>query len=97
MFIFIDSHNCLLFFVIFTQAYCYFGDNLIKLEKCGEAIRCSQESFKRIEILSPLIKEYFKMKSYGSAPKQDQTAFFQRIKANLTRIKDKCERENNLM
>lgn len=37
------------------------------------------------------------MKSYGSAPKQDQTGFFQRIKSSLTRIKDKCERENNLI
>ncbi|XP_015786372.1 BRO1 domain-containing protein BROX [Tetranychus urticae] len=77
--------------------YSFYGDNLLNMEKSGEAIRCCQEAMKRIEVLAPLSKEYFKMKGYGAAPKSDQTGFFQRVKACLTRIKDKCERENGMI
>ncbi|XP_074596643.1 BRO1 domain-containing protein BROX-like [Brevipalpus obovatus] len=77
--------------------YSFYGDNLLAMEKCGEGVKCCQEAAKKLEVLAPLCKEYSKMKGQGAAPKLEQTAFFQHVRATVNRLKDKCERENTLI
>jgi hypothetical protein len=39
-----------------AQAYCYFGQDLLAQDKCGDAIKCLEESRKRM-IFFNLIKK----------------------------------------
>ncbi|KAI1284937.1 BRO1 domain-containing protein BROX [Halotydeus destructor] len=80
-----------------AYAYCYLGDNLLSLEKCGEAIRTLQESEKSYSTAVQVFSEYSKMKGPGSSAKCDRHLFFRNCKPLITRIKDKCDRENGMI
>lgn len=73
------------------------GESLLAQEKCGEAIRALQESEKFYEVSVKLCKEYSKMKSMGTSAKIDQHLFFRNLRPLVSRIKDKCVRENGFM
>ena len=69
-------------FIYEAYAYAFHGDNLLTLEKCGEAIKASEESAKRLETIFNLCKEYSKMKGVGLAPRYETFMYFGRLKAN---------------
>lgn len=94
---FSETHIRPISIFFYQKTYSFYGDYLLSLEKCGEAVKCCQEALKRLEVLDPLCKEYTKMKGSGVAPKYETSLFFQRIKAAIYRIKEKCDRENTLM
>lgn len=79
------------------EAYCYLGESLLEQEKCGEAIRALEESEKFYETAVKLCKDYTKMKSVGTSAKIDEHLFFRKLRPLVTRIKDKCVRENGFM
>jgi hypothetical protein len=73
------------------------GESLLEQEKCGEAIRALEESEKLYEIAVKLCKDYTKIKSIGTSAKIDEHLFFRKLRPLVTRIKDKCIRENGFM
>ena len=80
-----------------TYAYVYHGDNLLSLEKCGDAIRALQEAEKNYQAAVAVCKEYEKLKGPGKSAKPQEHLFFRKLSPLLKRIKDKCIRENGLM
>ena len=82
---------------LILQAYAYLGENLLSLEKCGEAIRALQESEKYYNFAVDVCKEYTKLKGPGVSAKPEQHLFFRKLKPLIARIKEKCERENGMM
>lgn len=80
-----------------TYAYVYHGDNLLSLEKCGDAIRALQEAEKTYQAAVAVCKEYEKLKGPGKSAKPQEHLFFRKLSPLLKRIKDKCIRENGLM
>ncbi|XP_015511859.2 BRO1 domain-containing protein BROX isoform X1 [Neodiprion pinetum] len=80
-----------------SYAYNYCGENLLSMDKCGEAIKALEESEIFLNKAKALCQEYGK--THGPAPrvKPDQHAVFKRL-APLVRITlDKCRRENGFI
>ncbi|RWS24291.1 BRO1 domain-containing protein BROX-like protein [Leptotrombidium deliense] len=80
-----------------SYAYCYLGENLLSLDKCGEAIKALQEAEKNLQMAQELCKEYEKFKGPGKTAKLDQHLFFRSLSPLVKRIKEKCERENGMI
>ncbi|XP_014234633.1 BRO1 domain-containing protein BROX-like [Trichogramma pretiosum] len=80
-----------------SYAYSYCGDNLLAMDKCGQAIRALKESKACLEKSMAFCKEY--SKTTGPAPrvKPDQHLVFKRLAPLVQRTLDKCERENSLI
>ncbi|XP_058808931.1 BRO1 domain-containing protein BROX-like isoform X2 [Phymastichus coffea] len=80
-----------------SYAYNYCGENLLGMDKCGEAIRALKESNVCLVKAKTLCQEYGKM--HGPAPrvKPDQHAVFRRLAPLVQRTLEKCERENGLI
>lgn len=80
-----------------SYSYNYCGENLLAMDKCGEAIRALKESELCLIKAKTLCQEYSKI--HGPAPrvKPDQHAVFKRLAPLVTRTLDKCERENGLI
>lgn len=92
----------LCFQIIFSQlkAYCFFGENLLEQEKCGDAIKALEESEKHLAIATKLCRQYGTIKmavKNGISAKIDEHLFFRNLRPLVTRIKDKCIRENGFM
>ncbi|RWS10874.1 BRO1 domain-containing protein BROX-like protein, partial [Dinothrombium tinctorium] len=79
-----------------AYAYCYLGENLLSLDKCGEAIRALQEAEKCLATAKELCKEYEKAKGVGSTAKISENLFFRSLSPLIKRTKEKCERENGM-
>jgi 5,10-methylenetetrahydrofolate reductase len=79
------------------QAFCYYGENLLALERCGEAIRSLQEAEKLVNLTLLNCKEYNKLKGIGLAARPETHPALKQMQAMVKRVKDKCERENGLM
>ncbi|KAJ8688221.1 hypothetical protein QAD02_024016 [Eretmocerus hayati] len=80
-----------------SYAYNYCGENLLAMDKCGEAIRALKESEACLTKAKTLCQEYGK--THGPAPrvKPDQHAVFKRLAPLVQRTLDKCQRENGLI
>ncbi|KAM0729734.1 BRO1 domain-containing protein BROX [Formica fusca] len=80
-----------------SYAYNYCGENLLAMDKCGEAIRAMQESESCLKKAKALCQEYGK--THGPAPrvKPDQHAVFKRLAPIVKLTLDKCNRENGLI
>ena len=79
------------------QAYCYHSENLLSLEKCGDAVRAAQESERRYESAVAVCADYEKAKGPGKSAKPQEHLFFRKLLPLLRRTRDKCVRENGLM
>ncbi|UXI17349.1 hypothetical protein NH340_JMT03292 [Sarcoptes scabiei] len=82
-----------------SYAFCYLGESLLEEEKCGEAIRALEESSKHFNKATKLCREYSSIKDHRSGlnAKIDEHQFFRNLRPLVTRIKEKCERENGFM
>lgn len=80
-----------------SYAYNYCGENLLAMDKCGEAIRALQESEACLKKAKMLCQEYGK--THGPAPrvKPDQHLVFRRLAPIVKLTLDKCNRENGLI
>ena len=91
------SKKTLLIINLQMQAFCFYGENLLALERCGDAIRSLQESEQLLQQLTVDCKEYKKLKGVGMAARPEQHPAVQRLHGLVKRTKDKCERENGLL
>jgi hypothetical protein len=80
-----------------AYAYAFCGENLLALEKCGEAIRALQESETFYNMAVDMCKEYTKIKGSGVSAKPEQHLFFRKLQPLIQRTKEKCERENGMI
>ncbi|XP_012277681.1 BRO1 domain-containing protein BROX [Orussus abietinus] len=80
-----------------SYAYNYCGENLLAMDKCGEAIKALQESEACLTRAKALCQEY--TKTHGPAPrvKPDQHTVFKRLAPIVKLTLDKCNRENGLI
>ncbi|XP_064623188.1 BRO1 domain-containing protein BROX-like [Lineus longissimus] len=80
-----------------AYAYTYHGEMLLKEDKCGEAIRSVQESVKYIDKADAAGKEYANAKGPGTTCKPWEHAFFRKLRPDVGRTLEKCERENGFI
>jgi len=80
-----------------AQAYCYFGQDLLGQDKCGEAIKCLQESLKLYDETKNICQIYANLKGAGTQAVPERHQFFKNLGANIARIAEKCDRENGMM
>ena len=80
-----------------AYAYNYLGESLLAEDKCGEAIRCLQESKACYSKAAQMASEYAKTKGAGTTAKPEKHLFFRRLAPMLTRTLEKCERENGFI
>jgi len=80
-----------------AYAYNYQGESLLAEDKCGDAIRCLQESQSCYNKAGLMATEYAKVKGPGTQAKPDKHNFFKRLAPMLSRTLEKCERENGFI
>ncbi|KAJ1521033.1 hypothetical protein ONE63_002745 [Megalurothrips usitatus] len=84
------------FYMAYAFTYC--GENLLALDKCGEAIRGLQEAQTHYEKAAALCKVYSTTK--GPAPRTgrpDYFSFFKKLALRFKLTLEKCERENGFI
>lgn len=84
-------------FDFWFQAYSYCGQNLLSLDKCGEAIRALKQSERCYNRALELCKPYSKAHGTAKPVKPDGHPFFQKLSPIVKITLDKCERENGFM
>jgi len=80
-----------------AYAYNYLGESLLAEDKCGEAIRCLQESKACYSKAGLMATDYTKIKGAGTTAKPVRHTFFRRLAPMLDRTLEKCERENGFI
>lgn len=83
--------------IYFAYAYNFLGENLLAQDKCGEAIKCLQESQSRYTKAAQMAKEYASTKGPGSTAKPQEHLFFRKLEPIVQRTLDKCVRENGFI
>merc|ERR1712029_363633 len=80
-----------------AYAFNYLGESLLAEDKCGEAIRCLQESKSCYSKAKLLATDYAKNKGPGTTARPEKHTFFRRLAPMLDRTLEKCERENGFI
>jgi len=80
-----------------SYAYSYQGEALLAEDKCGDAIRCLQESKTCLGKASDMATEYAKTKGPGTTARPEKHTFFRRLAPIVQRTLEKCERENGFI
>ncbi|KAG7198220.1 hypothetical protein KM043_005627 [Ampulex compressa] len=80
-----------------SYAYNYCGENLLTMDKCGEAIKALQESSSCLQKAKALCQEYGRTNGPAPRVKPDQHAVFKRLAPIVKLTLDKCNRENGLI
>ncbi|XP_063229719.1 BRO1 domain-containing protein BROX-like [Bacillus rossius redtenbacheri] len=80
-----------------AYAYCYYGENLLSLDQCGDAIRALQESQASYKKAEELCREYGKLKGKGSSARPENHPFFRKLGPVVRLMLEKCERENGFI
>merc|ERR1719414_779200 len=80
-----------------AYAYNYQGEALLAEDKCGDAIRCLQESQSCYNKAGLMATEYAKVKGPGTTARPEKHNFFRRLAPIVQRTLEKCERENGFI
>jgi len=80
-----------------SQAYCYFGLDLLSQDKCGDAIKVLELSKKFYEETEKLCKQYADTKGPGTQAVPERHQFYKNLGTIITRAAEKCERENGMI
>lgn len=83
--------------IYYAYAYNYHGENLLAQDKCGEAIKCLEESQSHYNKAAQLAKEYSSTKGPGSTAKPQDHLFFRKLEPIVQRTLEKCVRENGFI
>merc|ERR1712025_1109111 len=73
------------------------GEALLAEDKCGDAIRCLQESKTCLGKASGMATEYAKTKGPGTTARPEKHQVFRRLAPIVERTLEKCERENGFI
>lgn len=68
-----------------AYAYTYHGENLLALEKCGDAVRALKEAEKYYSATVEIGKEYSKAKGPGKGAKPEEHLFFRKLNPLIKR------------
>lgn len=80
-----------------SYAYSYLGEAVLAEDKCGDAIRCLQESKACLGKAAIIATEYAKTKGPGTTARPEKHTFFRRLGPIVQRTLEKCERENGFI
>ncbi|RNA06800.1 BRO1 domain-containing BROX, partial [Brachionus plicatilis] len=80
-----------------SQAFCYFGQDLLAQDKCGEAIKCLEHSLKIYQETEQICKDYASTKGPGTQAVPERHEFFKNLHKTILRVSEKCERENGMI
>lgn len=80
-----------------SQAFCYFGEQLLAEDKCGEAIKVLEQSLKYYEETEALCHEYASTKGPGTQAVPEKHQFFKNLGTIIKRTAEKCQRENGMI
>lgn len=80
-----------------AQAYCYFGQDLLASDKCGEAIKVLDKARQVYEECEALCKEYAVTKGPGTRAVPERHPFFINLGEVIKRVAEKCTRENGMI
>lgn len=83
--------------IYFAYAYNFHGETLLAQDKCGEAIKCLEESQSHFTKAGLLAKEYSSTKGPGTTAKPQDHLFFRKLAPIVQRTLDKCVRENGFI
>ncbi|CAD5110790.1 DgyrCDS155 [Dimorphilus gyrociliatus] len=83
--------------IYMAYAFNYHGESLLASDKCGEAIKCLQESKKHFDSALNFGQEYSKTKGPGTTCRPHEHLFFRKLGPIVTRTLDKCVRENGFI
>eukprot|EP00918_Siedleckia_nematoides_P029551 GHVU01063711.1.p1 GENE.GHVU01063711.1~~GHVU01063711.1.p1 ORF type:complete len:417 (-),score=54.68 GHVU01063711.1:1464-2714(-) len=83
--------------IYYAYAYNYHGENLLAQDKCGEAIKCLEESKKYFDQAEQLARVYATAKGPGTTAKPQEHLFFRKLGPVVTRTLEKCVRENGFI
>lgn len=83
--------------IYLAYAYNYHGETLLAQDKCGDAIKCLEESQSHYDKAGELAKEYASTKGPGSTAKPQNHLFFRKLSPIVQRTLDKCVRENGFI
>lgn len=80
-----------------AQAFCYFGEDLLANDKCGDAIKCMENSQKLYTETEELCKQYADTNGPGTQAVPERHRFFKNLGGIIKRIQEKCQRENGMI
>jgi len=80
-----------------SYAYNYQGEAVLAEDRCGDAIRCLQESTECLKKATAMATEYSKTKGPGTTARPEKHNFFKRLGPIVQRTLEKCERENGFI
>lgn len=80
-----------------ANAYCFFGQEVLAEEKCGEAIRIMRHAKALYEQSETLCKQYAKVKGAGTIARPERHPFFQKLGPLIRLHLEKAERENGFI
>ncbi|CAK8692384.1 unnamed protein product [Clavelina lepadiformis] len=80
-----------------SYALCYYGGALLAEEKCGDSIRCLQDSTELLSKSSSLCKEYISTKGAGSTIRPHEHEFYRNFEKDLHRKFEKSKSENGFI
>lgn len=80
-----------------AYAYNFHGESMLAEDKCGEAIKCLEESLKALEQAAVQGKEYALTKGPGTTARPQEHLFFRKLGPVVKRTHEKCVRENGFI
>ncbi|CAF0957061.1 unnamed protein product [Brachionus calyciflorus] len=80
-----------------AQAYCFQGQDLLAQDKCGDAIKCLEQSQKLYQDTEQQCREYAATKGPGTQAVPERHEFFKNLLKTIIRITEKCHRENGMI
>lgn len=80
-----------------AYTYCFFGQDLLSKDKCGDAVKCLQDSKKYYQETEELCKLYASTKGPGTQAIPERHQFYRNLGTLINRIAEKCERENGMI
>jgi hypothetical protein len=83
--------------IYLAYAYNFHGETLLAQDKCGDAIKCLEESQSHYNKAGQLAKDYASTKGAGATAKPQEHLFFRKLAPIVQRTLDKCVRENGFI
>ena len=80
-----------------AQAFCYLGAELLASDRCGEAIKCMENSQKLYGETEEQCRLYGETAGPGTRAEPERHRFFKNLGAIIKRVAEKCQREIAMM
>jgi hypothetical protein len=80
-----------------AHAFCYYGEDLLARDLCGEAIKCLEEARRVYAETEELCRVYGATRGAGTQAIPERHRFFKNLGVMIGRVSEKCQRENGMI